>query len=83
MMLGTYEAVFDDGVVKLKDCPAGVKHARLLVTFLPDSPTDSDKKTVGVLKALGQLRDILADVPPTVSLAEELVAERRKEAARE
>jgi hypothetical protein len=45
-MLKTVEGVFHDGKVELDEIPAGVKEARVIVTFLPkNGPID--------LRALG------------------------------
>lgn len=49
------------------------------VTTLPEKPSRAN-----ALKALAELQRILAEyVPPEVSLADELIEDRRREAARE
>ncbi|HKI05292.1 MAG TPA: hypothetical protein VKK31_25145 [Thermoanaerobaculia bacterium] len=37
-MLTTVEGVFRDGRVELREAPPGVEEARVIVTFLPESP---------------------------------------------
>jgi hypothetical protein len=37
-MVTTVEGVFRDGRIELRDAPPGVERARVIVTFLPESP---------------------------------------------
>lgn len=77
-MWGTYEAVFENGTVKLKERPTGVGQSRVLVTFLAEEPRPAGND---MMAALVKLRTMLADV--RAGLADQLVAERRAEASRE
>ena len=81
-MLQTYEAVFKDGQVCFTTPPKHVKKpARLLVVFLdrPMRRTSRPRTTVDSVVAKMQKKFAV----PGRSLADELIAERRCEAAHE
>ena len=84
-MLITVEAEYHNGVLELKEKPANVQNAKAIVTFLSEDPTEEEKKatTLKAQAALKKIQDLLKDIPLERSLAEELIAERRKAAENE
>ncbi|GEM_PF-2453755 len=81
-MLKTYEAIYRAGHVEMLETPPSEEAARVLVTFIPETPLAAPDPA-RVLTALENLRKLLAHVPATRSLTDELIKERRAEAARE
>lgn len=53
-MLTTVEGVFKDGRVELREAPPGVEEARVIVTFLPESPrsvSEANRRVLALLQA--------------------------------
>lgn len=78
-MFGTYEARFENGIIKMKEQPPEIKQARVLVTFLPEEEEDRQRTEKKVDEGLSKLRRIVASVPSSQLLAAELIADRRRE----
>jgi hypothetical protein len=81
-MLRTYEAIYRAGHVELLETPPFQEATRVLVTFIPPVPC-ATPDPAGILTALENLRKLLAHVPAARSLTDELINERRAEAARD
>lgn len=80
-MLPTVEAEYSHGHVTFKEWPEGVTSAKLLVTVMPETSVAPDASDVH--ESLAEIRRMVSVIPRERSLVDELIAERRREAARE
>ena len=55
-MLETVEGVYQDGKVELKEYPAGVQRARVLVTFLTEEEEGAERRILQYGKYAGMIR---------------------------
>ncbi len=79
-MYQTFEALYVDGEIKLKEVPPNIKQAKVLVTFLEENEqeqfSNSPKHEI-----LQELRNTFSNIPNERSLTDQLIADRRREAS--
>jgi len=42
-MLVSYLGTYDNGIIKLSEKPKGIKHARVIITLIPEEEVDESK----------------------------------------
>lgn len=77
------KASYDNGVMHWFQKPPGGGHYLLTVVFedVEQPQTDAEKKQEQKLRAMDRLESLCDGVPPSVSLVDMLLEERRREAA--
>jgi hypothetical protein len=65
MALVTIEGAYENGTVRLAETPVGIERARVMVTFLPESPVISEQKQKKDRKERKTtVRDVVVPVMP-------------------
>jgi len=50
-MLVSYIGTYDDGVIRMKEKPKGISHARVIITLIPDDDVDETQASMKISEA--------------------------------
>jgi hypothetical protein len=51
-MLISYLGTYDDGVINISEKPEGIRHARVIVTLIPEEEADEDRSIMKISEAV-------------------------------